>query len=144
MSRRRIVDLSSLDLEHPKFGIEAIRRRNAQRYEMEQISSVIDVNGKEGWLVGFRDVRADEFWVRGHIPGRPIFPGVLMIETAAQLVSYYVRRGPGGDGGGPTPRPGGGGGGACDTRGCGVDPFRSRPGSPPASCPHRGGVEIRP
>ena len=41
-------------------------------------------------MAGYRDVRADEFWVRGHIPGRPIFPGVLMIETAAQMVSYYV------------------------------------------------------
>ena len=29
-----------------------------------------------------------DFWVRGHIPGRPLFPGVMMIETAAQLVSY--------------------------------------------------------
>ena len=43
-------------------------------------------------MAGYRDVRDDEFWVRGHIPGRPIFPGVLMIETAAQLVSYYAMR----------------------------------------------------
>ena len=41
-------------------------------------------------MAGYRDVKADEFWVRCHIPGRPIFPGVLMIETAAQMVSYYV------------------------------------------------------
>ena len=41
-------------------------------------------------MAGYRDVRDDEFWVRGHIPGRPIFPGVLMIETAAQLVGYYA------------------------------------------------------
>src|SRR5690606_33509836 len=31
----------------------------------------------------------DEFWVRGHMPGRPIFPGVLMLESAAQLCSVY-------------------------------------------------------
>lgn len=38
--------------------------------------------------IGTRVVRNDEFWVEGHIPGRPLFPGVLMIETAAQLCSF--------------------------------------------------------
>ena len=41
-------------------------------------------------MAAFRDVKEDEFWVRGHIPGRPLLPGVLMIETAAQMVSYYA------------------------------------------------------
>src|SRR5262249_8150177 len=35
-------------------------------------------------------VRADEFWVRGHMPGYPLMPGVLMCEAAAQLCSYYI------------------------------------------------------
>jgi 3-hydroxyacyl-[acyl-carrier-protein] dehydratase len=26
--------------------------------------------------------------VAGHIPGRPLFPGVLMVEAAAQLASF--------------------------------------------------------
>ena len=43
--------------------------------------------------LAFHDVREDEFWVDGHIPGRPVFPGVLMIETAAQLASFlFIRR----------------------------------------------------
>ena len=37
-------------------------------------------------------MRTDEFWVSGHIPGRPLFPGVLMIEAAAQLASLYSRK----------------------------------------------------
>ena len=43
-------------------------------------------------IVGFKDIRDDEFWVAGHIPGRPLFPGVLMIETAAQLASFYTKK----------------------------------------------------
>jgi 3-hydroxyacyl-[acyl-carrier-protein] dehydratase len=35
-------------------------------------------------------VRADEFWVRGHMPGYPLMPGVLMCEAAAQLCSYFI------------------------------------------------------
>jgi len=44
------------------------------------------------YAVAWRDVRDDEFWVPGHIPGRPLFPGVLMIEAAAQLASFMVLR----------------------------------------------------
>jgi 3-hydroxyacyl-[acyl-carrier-protein] dehydratase len=40
-------------------------------------------------IVGYKDVRDDEFWVRGHIPGRPLLPGVIMCEAAAQLCSFY-------------------------------------------------------
>jgi 3-hydroxyacyl-[acyl-carrier-protein] dehydratase len=46
-------------------------------------------------VVGYRDVRVDEWWARDHIPGRPIFPGVLMIEASAQLGSFdFFKRHP--------------------------------------------------
>lgn len=38
--------------------------------------------------VGFKDIRADDWWCADHVPGRPLFPGVLMIETGAQLASW--------------------------------------------------------
>lgn len=45
--------------------------------------------------VGWKDIRADDWWAADHIPGRPLFPGVLMIETAAQLASWdYAKRHP--------------------------------------------------
>ena len=34
----------------------------------------------------------DDFWVRGHMPGLPLMPGVLMCEAAAQLASYFVQK----------------------------------------------------
>jgi 3-hydroxyacyl-[acyl-carrier-protein] dehydratase len=40
-------------------------------------------------------VRDDEFWVRGHFPGKPMLPGVLQIEAGAQLgVFMYNSRFP--------------------------------------------------
>jgi len=42
--------------------------------------------------IGYKDIGDNEFWVPGHIPGRPIFPGVLMIEAAAQFASYLTLR----------------------------------------------------
>ena len=38
--------------------------------------------------VGLKIVRSDEFWIKGHFPARPMYPGVLIIETGAQLASF--------------------------------------------------------
>ena len=46
----------------------------------------------ENRAAGFLDVRADAFWVRGHFPDRPLMPGVLICESAAQLSSYFAIR----------------------------------------------------
>jgi 3-hydroxyacyl-[acyl-carrier-protein] dehydratase len=45
--------------------------------------------------VAIKNVRHDEFWVPGHIPGQPLMPGVLMVEASAQMASwmYYKRSG---------------------------------------------------
>ena len=43
-------------------------------------------------MVGLRDIKADEWWTRGHVPGRPLFPGVLMIEAAAQLAGFFGKK----------------------------------------------------
>ena len=34
---------------------------------------------------GYRDVRAEEPWFAGHFPGNPILPGVLILESLAQI-----------------------------------------------------------
>ena len=53
--------------------------------------AVIWSKPEDGLIIGYKDVRPDEFWVSGHIPGRPLLPGVLMIEAGAQLASFYTR-----------------------------------------------------
>jgi 3-hydroxyacyl-[acyl-carrier-protein] dehydratase len=68
----------------------AIRAINPQRFEMEMLDAIILVEPAEKLIVGFKDVHADEFWTRGHFPGQPMLPGVLMCEAAAQLCSYFI------------------------------------------------------
>jgi 3-hydroxyacyl-[acyl-carrier-protein] dehydratase len=67
-----------------------IRKVNRQRFEMEQIDAVVYVDPERQLVIGYKDVRPDEFWVRGHMPDYPLLPGVLMCEAAAQLCSFYV------------------------------------------------------
>src|SRR5690242_5590200 len=83
-------DLASLDAGRVLADKEAIRRVLPQRFEMEQLEAIIHLDPAAAIIVGYKDVRHDEFWVRGHMPGYPLMPGVLMCEAAAQLVSYYV------------------------------------------------------
>ncbi len=87
MPRNLLMDLSRIDLEKCVIDQEGIRQINPQRHEMEHLNGVIWYDPESMILVGYKDVRPDEFWVRGHIPGRPLLPGVIIIESAAQLAS---------------------------------------------------------
>jgi 3-hydroxyacyl-[acyl-carrier-protein] dehydratase len=85
-----ILDPATLDLTRVVADREAIRRVNPQRFEMEHLTAVVLADREQHVVAGYRDVGADEFWVRGHMPGYPLLPGVLICEAAAQLASYYI------------------------------------------------------
>ena len=84
-----LVDPLSLDTTNPVRDIEDIRAHNKQRFEFEMLSGIAYIDMDEELAVGYKHLSSEDFWARGHIPGRPLFPGVLQIEAAAQLTSYY-------------------------------------------------------
>ena len=91
-ARDYIIHPSEYDLDTVIADIHEIRRWNRQRFEMEQLTAIVHEDQSRGLCVGYKDVTPDEFWVRGHFPGVPLMPGVLMCEAAAQLSSYYTQR----------------------------------------------------
>jgi 3-hydroxyacyl-[acyl-carrier-protein] dehydratase len=88
-----LFDLSQIDLTaRPVFDKETICKVNPQRFEMQHLDGVLWYDKERALILGFKDVTANEFWVRGHIPGRPMMPGVIMVEAAAQLTSFFVKQ----------------------------------------------------
>jgi 3-hydroxyacyl-[acyl-carrier-protein] dehydratase len=82
-------DVSAFDLSNPVAGIEDIRAVNPHRFEFEMLTAVVLIDPTRHLIVGYKDAGPDEFWARGHMPGYPLMPGVLMAEAAAQLACYY-------------------------------------------------------
>lgn len=83
-------DPAALDLNNILADREGIRRYNSQRYEMEQVDAIVLDDVAKGMVAGYKDIREDDFWVRGHMPGYPLMPGVIMCEVAAQVSSYFI------------------------------------------------------
>jgi 3-hydroxyacyl-[acyl-carrier-protein] dehydratase len=92
MPPQLLFDISEVDLNRVIFSQEEIRKTNPQRGDMEHLNGIVYLDEPLGRMIGFKEVKADEFWVPGHIPGRPLLPGVLMIEAAAQLAAFYSAR----------------------------------------------------
>src|SRR3954469_15307462 len=98
MPPQLLYDISGIDLNRVVYDQEVIRECNPQRGHMEHLNAIVYAEPELGRIIGYKDVRADEFWVPGHIPGRPLLPGVLMIEAGAQLSPFYTRKYRGGGG----------------------------------------------
>ena len=90
--RELILDFSEYDLNHVVADVEEIRRYNPQRFEMEQLTAICYEDPVSHACVGYKDLGPGEFWVRGHMPGMPLMPGVIMCEAAAQLASYFSHK----------------------------------------------------
>lgn len=87
-----LFDLSKIDLTRTIFDKKDICKFNPQSFEMQQLDGVIWYDKEKFLVLGYKDITPNEFWVKGHIPDRPIMPGVIMIEAAAQLSSFFVKK----------------------------------------------------
>lgn len=91
-----LVDLETLDLSRTVFTVADMQKLLRQRGTFSLIDGIVHLDPAQSELVvGYHDVRLDEWWAKDHIPGRPIFPGVLMVEASAQLASFdFFKRHP--------------------------------------------------
>jgi 3-hydroxyacyl-[acyl-carrier-protein] dehydratase len=86
-----LFDISAIDKTQVRSSAEEVGRINPQCGHMRHLDHIIWASDDLCDVLGVKHVRHDEFWVPGHIPGRPLLPGVLMIEAAAQVSSWLQR-----------------------------------------------------
>ena len=88
MSTERNARMTDTDLAMPLEAAE-IMRIIPHRYPFLLIDRVIELEpGKR--VVALKSVTANEPQFTGHFPGRPIMPGVLMVEALAQAGAVAV------------------------------------------------------
>lgn len=87
-----LIDTSLIDVERVIFSRQQIYEVLPHRYEFMQLTSIVHYDEERMEAAARRDVSGNEFWARGHIPGRPIFPGIMMLESAAHLASFVTTR----------------------------------------------------
>ena len=90
MPKDLILDPAEYDCGRVIADLDEIRKYNRQRFEMERLTAIVYADPERKICAGYHDETEQEFWVRGHMPGKPLLPGVLMLETAAQLCSYFA------------------------------------------------------
>ena len=77
--------------------LEAIKAAIPHREPFLLIDEIVEQH--EGRIVCRKTFSGDEFWYRGHYPGYPITPGVLLCEAAMQagavLLSQFLEDKPG-------------------------------------------------
>ena len=88
MAKEALADLSTVDLDTVVATHEDVYGVLQHTGRFALLDAVCSRDPQAGVIVGFKEIRADDWWVPDHVPGRPIFPGALMIETGAQLCSY--------------------------------------------------------
>jgi UDP-3-O-[3-hydroxymyristoyl] N-acetylglucosamine deacetylase/3-hydroxyacyl-[acyl-carrier-protein] dehydratase len=66
------------------FAIEDIMKVLPHRYPFLLVDRIIEIEEKKR-IVGIKNVTINEPFFQGHFPGHPIMPGVLIIESMAQV-----------------------------------------------------------
>src|SRR4030042_7018588 len=74
-----------------RWGREKIETILPHREPFLFIDEVIEIDGTKK-VIASKNIKDNEFFFEGHFPGRPIMPGVLIIEAMAQasIILYYI------------------------------------------------------
>jgi 3-hydroxyacyl-[acyl-carrier-protein] dehydratase len=73
------------------YGIHEIMRFLPHRYPFLLVDRIIELEPDKR-IVGLKNVTINEPFFQGHFPGAPVMPGVLIIESMAQVAGVMIYR----------------------------------------------------
>jgi 3-hydroxyacyl-[acyl-carrier-protein] dehydratase len=77
------------DRELTALDISRVLECLPHRYPFLMIDKIIEIDGDES-AIGVKNITFNEPIFQGHFPGKPIFPGVLILEGMAQTAGAIV------------------------------------------------------
>jgi len=88
MASPPLIDFDTIDLSRTIVTKEQVLEVLRQRGRFEMVDGLLHFDPTGDLVVGYKDIRSGDWWCDDHIPGRPLFPGVMMLESAAQMCTY--------------------------------------------------------
>lgn len=88
-----ICDLEKLDLSKVVLDRAGIAEILPHRDNLALIDAMVHMDVPNTLGVGRMDVPKEAFWTSGHFPGNPLLPGVVLVESAAQVSLILYKNG---------------------------------------------------
>lgn len=73
----------------PQMDVTAIQKILPHRYPFMLVDKIIELEEQKR-IVGIKNVTINDYFFRGHFPGRPVMPGVLIVEAMAQTAGILI------------------------------------------------------
>ncbi|HEX8362088.1 MAG TPA: bifunctional UDP-3-O-[3-hydroxymyristoyl] N-acetylglucosamine deacetylase/3-hydroxyacyl-ACP dehydratase [Longimicrobium sp.] len=89
LAQQLIARAAKKALTRPTLSIEQIMHYLPHRYPFLLVDRVVEFEERKR-IVGLKNVTINEPFFQGHFPGRPVMPGVMIIEAMAQVGGLLV------------------------------------------------------